>query len=141
MCMYYKLTAEFCDWLKHEKEITIENSSSIITKIMEIYIASCELTYPENDIEEKPLYQRTTLSLSTKQHDAYWEIFDPYICDEPVCASLFDDVNDIYNDIQEGVSLYEQGFKDDAFWHWKWSFENHWKYHAVDAIRALNGIK
>ena len=134
---YYAMVKEFISWLKHLEKINEENAEIIITKIMTVYIASTELIYPETVSEKDCNYKTEALSIACKKYSFYWEIFDPYSLDEAVCGSLIDDLSDIYNDIQEGVYLYECGMKADAVWRWKWNFENHWKYHATDAIRAL----
>ena len=138
---YYIQAISFCEWAKQLKIVNLDNADAVAVKLMEIYSASTRLQYPENFSEKSTSFKRETLSFTAGQNNIYWEIFNPYICDEPVCGCLFDDINDIYNDIQEGVHLYMNGLLDEADWTWKWNFENHWKYHAADAIRALCNIK
>jgi hypothetical protein len=72
------------------------------------------------------------------QFDCYWEVFDPYNLEEPVVASLTDDVLDIYKEVKKGILLYELNEQVEAVWHWRFSFETHWGSHAVGAIRALH---
>ena len=134
---YYMAVRAFCIWLKQLLYINEDNAETIIAKIMTVYIASTELIYPEASSENTCHYIKEWLPVTCEKFSLYWEIFDPYKLEEAVCGSLLDDLSDIYNDIQEGIYLYECGKKDDAVWCWKWSFENHWKYHATDAIRAL----
>ena len=141
MSKYYTQAINFCNWVKNLKEITLDNAESVAVRIMEIYIASTKLKYPEDIGETSGKPKREFLSLSAEQYNAYWEIFNPYVCDEPVCGCLVDDINDIYNDIKEGILLYEQNLLAEAYWHWKWNFDNHWKHHAADAIRALSNIR
>jgi hypothetical protein len=70
----------------------------------------------------------------------YWEIFNPYVQEEPVAASLSDDISDIYQDVKRGIILYEQKDQTQAIWQWKFHFEIHWGNHAVDAVRALHSV-
>lgn len=91
----------------------------------------------EKTIDEVP-------SISLEGVDTYWEIFDPYILDEPVCGWLVDDISDIYRDVKEGLLILEGGSdedKIDALWHWRFSFQAHWGYHLVDALRAIHWAK
>ena len=141
MSEYYIYAKDFCAWANQLKEITSSNAISIAIEIMKIYTETACLEYPVDVDANAPPFTREFLSVSAGPHDAYWEIFNPYICDEPVCGSLIDDLNDIYNEIKNGIFLYEHGFVSDAVWLWKWSFENHWKHHAADAIRALSSIE
>ena len=137
MDSYYWTVKEFCTWLKQLVCINEDNAETIVTKIMTVYIATTELTYSEPVSGALTCFKKEMLPLACEKFSLYWEVFDPYNLDEAVCGSLIDDLSDIYNDIQQGVYLYECGKKEDAVWCWKWSFENHWKYHATDAIRAL----
>ena len=136
MDSYYTTATAFCSWLKQLDYINEENAECLIVKIMELYAASSSLTYPEIFTDTKTPSTKEALTLSCATN-LYWEIFDPFILDEPVCGNLLDDLFDIYNDLLQGIYLYEQGKSDEAIWCWKWNFDNHWKYHATDAIRAL----
>lgn len=141
MKQYYDEAVSFCTWAEQLVSISLENATEIILKLMKMYELSSSLTLPEATEAYETEYEQVVLSITSSLSDVYWEIYDPYICDEPVCGSLKDDINSIYNDIRKGVLAYEAGYQIDAQWEWKWSFENHWKYHAVDAIRALNSLK
>ncbi|WP_376785316.1 DUF5063 domain-containing protein [Siminovitchia terrae] len=73
-----------------------------------------------------------------EQYEYYWEIFNPYNFEAPVCTSLTDDVLDMYKDVKKGIFLFERKKQKEAFWNWKFHFKTHWGGHAVDAIRALH---
>lgn len=137
---YHKEVVAFCSWMEQLASISAENAMEIILKLMKVYSLSSSLTLPEATEDQELEYEQVVLPFTTAQSDAYWEIYDPFICDDPVCASLRDDISSIYNDIRKGILFYEAGYPLDAQWEWKWSFESHWKYHAVDAIRALNSL-
>ena len=136
MDSYYTLATEFCSWLKELNLINENNATVLLAKLMAIYIASTELSYPEDITDRVTPYKSEKLMLSCDR-DLYWEIYDPFVLEEAVCGSVIDDLTDIYNDILQGTYLYECGLIDEAAWFWKWNFENHWKYHATDAMRAL----
>ena len=60
------------------------------------------------------------------------------IDDKLVGGMVFDDLNDIYRDLMEGVRAYELGAINEAVWVWKWGVDNHWGTHAVSLIKALH---
>jgi hypothetical protein len=73
--------------------------------------------------------------------DGYWEVFDPYVHDEPVRASLSDDLRDVYRDVRAGLDmlrLHGDGALSAAIRHWRFNFDVHWGDHAIDALRALH---
>jgi hypothetical protein len=72
--------------------------------------------------------------------DIYWEIFDPLTseAEEPVGASLGDDLADIHRDLKLGMSYYAEGNEPAAAWEWQFNFRAHWGHHASAAIYALH---
>lgn len=141
MKKYYIEAVAFCSWVEQISSVSAENATEIILKLMKMYELSSSLTLPTTTEDHEIKYEQVVLPFTVTQSDVYWEIFDPHICDEPVCGSLTDDINSIYNDIRKGILSNEAGYLMDAQWEWKWNFENHWRYHAVDAIRSLNSLK
>lgn len=70
--------------------------------------------------------------------DDYYEVFDPYVLDEPVGGSMSDDLLDVYRDVRRGLTLWVASHTTEAIWEWRFSFDAHWGDHAVDALRALH---
>lgn len=142
MCSYYDAAREFCSWAETIDAIAPYNAETVILQLMRMYDLSSHLVYPDLCEEIDCKYEFSVLSFSVPDYDAYWEVFAPYTNeeDELVCGSLKDDIDSIYNDVREGILLFDKGYHSEANWTWKWSFENHWRHHAVDAIRALNSL-
>ena len=70
----------------------------------------------------------------------YRVVFDPHdleATDEPVMGMLSDDLADIYCDLAEGLSNYEQGHIPEACFDWSNSYRTHWARHAVNALSAI----
>lgn len=85
--------------------------------------------------------EMTVLPLKMQIRDFYWDVFDPFDDaeeDKLVGGMVFDDLNDIYRDLMEGVRAYELGVINEAVWVWKWGVDNHWGTHAVSLIKALH---
>jgi hypothetical protein len=72
--------------------------------------------------------------------DNYGWIFDPLVVppEEPVVASVADDIADIYRDVVTGLRLDQLGRRTEAVWHWSFYLSRHWGLHATGAIRALH---
>jgi hypothetical protein len=64
------------------------------------------------------------------KYDLYWEVFDPIKTptEEPVAASLADDLSDIWRDIKPGTDHWAdaspQG-REEILWNWHFSFHYH----------------
>ena len=72
--------------------------------------------------------------------DYYGEVFDPLPVppEQPVVASLADDIADIYRDVVSGLQEHQAGRRAQAVWEWGFGFRHHWGEHATGAIRALH---
>src|SRR5262245_60936171 len=71
--------------------------------LLEIYRAALELPPGDaHDTDEPEGLRRPVDWCGFGQLDPYWEVFDPYEQDEPVGASLSDDLLDVYCDLQRG---------------------------------------
>jgi len=81
-------------------------------------------------------------SLKAKLGDLnlYWQIWDPTKYDEAIHGALADDFADIYNDLKEGLNLFDahQALPEENIWHWRFDYYFHWGKHAIDALRALH---
>ncbi len=85
------------------------------------------------------------LQRKLENNDYYWKIYDPLQTDhdDPVAASLSDDLADIWRDLKPGISHWtncSDTMRKHIVWDWRFSFHHHWSDHAVDALRAINWI-
>lgn len=86
-----------------------------------------------------------SLSRKLGRSNGYHEVFDPYLLekDDPVHASLGDDLADIYRDLKQGVSFYQQGdelSQQTAVYLWKLNMRIHAANHCASAVRALSSL-
>ena len=74
------------------------------------------------------------------EHDLYWEVFDPYVDEDPTAGDLSDDFLDLLHDLQAGLAAWDANpaRPADAIFEWRTSFETHWGNHAASALRALH---
>ena len=71
--------------------------------------------------------------------DAYRIVFNPHDSkdDEPVIAMLSDDLADIYEDLAGGLRNWSKGLTEDACFDWWQGYSNHWYWHAINALSAI----
>ena len=137
---FFANAENFCGFLDKLNSFTTKQCRQLLIKLTEIYLDAIALQSSDFDTDYNEDTAVDRLYVNFGQYDIYNEIYNPYNDDQVVCGSLQDDFADIYNDLKIGIILYKQGLKNDAYFQWWWSFNNHWSYHAVDALRALNAI-
>ncbi|NBC83630.1 MAG: DUF5063 domain-containing protein [Bacteroidetes bacterium] len=79
------------------------------------------------------------------QHDAYVEEFNEAFkySDEPVAASISEDLTDIYQDIKDFIMLYRMGtdeIMNDAVWECRNNFKMYWGQKLVNSLRAIHHL-
>ena len=136
---FYEHANRFCSFLETLGELNQNSCRQLAIGLSEIFGLALQLPDIEPNSELASKKELKRLSVKFGKYDSYWEIYDPFNLEEAVCGSLYDDISDIYKELYIGITLYPQDINE-AIWHWKWSFENHWSYHAVDSLRVLNQI-
>jgi hypothetical protein len=110
-------------------------------ELLALYREALDLPEVEGDDVEEPDAVPLAHWPGMGEVDGYWEVFDPYEHNEPVHASLSDDLLDVYRDVRAGLDmlrLHGDGALNAAIWHWRFNFDVHWGDHAIDALRALH---
>ncbi|WP_286228488.1 DUF5063 domain-containing protein [Neobacillus mesonae] len=115
--------------------------NNLLVSLLDLYLKALYLPDVEPENDEVSDIKLSVPQILLDEYDHYWKVFNPYHLDEPVGASLSDDILDIYKDVKKGIILYEKNKYSEAIWEWKFNFEIHWGNHAVDAIRALHSAK
>ncbi|WP_338472636.1 DUF5063 domain-containing protein [Niallia sp. XMNu-256] len=108
--------------------------NNLLVSLLDLYSKALYLP----DVEpEKDVVSDIKLSVPQilfDEYDHYWQVFNPYHLDDPVGASLSDDILDIYKDVKKGILFYTREIN-------LRNFEIDWGNHAVNAIRALHSAK
>ena len=149
---FIKSVRDFCDFIENGKT---ENYISFLrltqTHLQSLYfggqkLQAVDLNYNLDfeDIMTKPELEKVLRSLADRLNNRfYWHVFDPTKEDdiEPVCGDLLDDLGDIYKDLKNSLLLFDKGSPaeiESAVWTFKWSFDNHWGDHCINATYALH---
>ncbi|MCD7036507.1 DUF5063 domain-containing protein [Metabacillus sp. GX 13764] len=131
----------YCTMIDSLHGFNEKSLDELLAALLELYIKALRLPEVEPDHAEAPQFEISFPKADFAKYEYYWEVFDPYKLEEPVCGSLSDDILDIYKDLKEGIILFEQNTPNEAIWHLKFSFQTHWGLHAVNALRALHAVK
>ena len=72
----------------------------------------------------------------------YRQIFNPFdAADSQGLSSLADDLADVYRDLKDGLTLWQEGSRSIAIDEWQESIRIHWADHASSAIRVLGWLE
>ncbi|MDO4207869.1 MAG: DUF5063 domain-containing protein [Lachnospiraceae bacterium] len=139
---FYEQADEYCRFIA-ENVITTDTVSSLVEMLMTLYISAMNLpeTEPETIASSSDTSEAVTIRFTEQIPTTYWEIFDPYADEDPVCGDLIDDLSDIAADMRDGMKEYEADRFGNAIFEWKLGLNNHWGQHVVDALRALHAIR
>lgn len=118
-----------------------------LRKLADIYAAGFLL--PDVEFSDSPEFPRVSAeqrksiasNLLGLPFQYYWTVFTPSDLEgdrTPVCGDLFDDFEDIYGDLRNGLAVYHAGYAEAAAFDWRQMFEAHWGRHAVEAMQALH---
>ncbi len=140
---FYKLAVTYCHYVL-SNDISLENIAALMELLMMLYISAGNLPEAEPETIDPMLAEETgtaPIRFNENIPQLYWEVFDPFIYEDAVCASLVDDLSAIAADLQVGMKEFEAGRIGNAVFEWKFGFMTHWGHHLVDSLRALHKIR
>lgn len=141
---YYELVNRFCAFVE-ELVISRDRLEELMSLLLLLYEKALHLPDTEpNEFDIGASEEYKVLPLKLEIRDFYWSVFDPFDEEEEdkLCGGMvFDDLNDIYRDLKEGVNAYNLGDLNEAAWVWKFGVNDHWGTHAVDLIKALHWLR
>lgn len=87
-------------------------------------------------LQARQARKRTHLGMFTGY---YRKVFDaaPDGTEEPILGSVFDDLTGVYDDLSDGLALYDNGYPLNAQHHWHVMYRLHWGLHATGALVAI----
>lgn len=93
--------------------------------------------------QDSATHQRLHQRLGPDASDLYRVISHPLLDgvhddDPPGISIITEDLVEIYDDIQRGMTMFDNGQTIDAVWEWRFSFKAHWGLHATDVLRVLH---
>jgi hypothetical protein len=91
-----------------------------------LYSKALYLTDVEPENEGVSDIELSVPQINFDEYDIYWEVFNPHYLEDPVGASLSDDILGIYKDVKSDILLYDKNEHIEAIWEWKFKFEIHW---------------
>lgn len=144
---------EFCKYAEHARELRGDELLKILQRILPLlYLKGSLLPALEPFFEDgnekfvtEAAWERINSSLKEKfgTADAYPEIFNGESSepDNPLPASLAENMTDIYQDLKDFLLLYQTGTREimnDAVLECRMNFENFWGQKLVNSLRAIH---
>ncbi|MBA4322987.1 MAG: DUF5063 domain-containing protein [Odoribacter sp.] len=144
---------EYCKYAEHAHEIKGEELFKILQRLLPLlYLKASflpEFTPYFEDGNEKFVTETDWTGIQDafkKQFGSandYLEVFDERIneSENPVVASLAENMADIYQDLKDFILLYQTGtieVMNDAVWECRMNFESYWGQKLVNALRAIH---
>ena len=112
--------------------------------LLQIYALGIQLpdTEPENTEISKTGYSLPVLSIGKLlgKYDMYNKVSDPIFDENIVTASISDDLVDIYRDLKDPLSDYDNNQRGNAIWSWKFNIQGHCGEHIVDSLRTIHRL-
>ncbi|MBT2659202.1 DUF5063 domain-containing protein [Bacillus sp. ISL-18] len=95
---FYQSAVHYCKIIEN---IDNKNLKRLLLALLDLY--SNALHLPDGELGQDNV---TDIAISSPQinfgqYEHYWEVFNPYQLEEPVGASLSDDILDIYKDVKK----------------------------------------
>lgn len=144
---------EFCKYAEHAFEIKGDELLKILQRILPLMYINASLLPQLDTFFEDGNEKFVTESDWVRVHevlrekfgsaDDYLEVFDEKNneSDEPVLASISENIADIYQDLKDFLLLYQTGtveVMNDAVWECRMNFENFWGQKLVNSLRAIH---
>lgn len=153
---FVTVAVQYCTFLENPEDQTSSEYTDKLTKLLPLLYLKAVLlpeteiedeTYPEVTVTEDDYnYMVAKLYTTYKGNDTYLEVFleDMKYSDTPIAASISEDVTDIYQDLKNFISIYEQGIEENMVEGLYVCFENfklYWGQKLVNVLRALHSLK
>lgn len=153
---FVTVALQFCTFLENPEDQTSNEYTDKLTKLLPLLYLKAALL-PETEIEDE-IYPEITVTeddynyivsklyTAYKENDTYLEVFleDMKYSDTPIAASISEDIADIYQDIKNFISIYEQGIEENMSEGLYTCFENfklYWGQKLVNVLRALHSLR
>ena len=145
----------FCDLCERAEEIGPETFFvELAHTLPRLQAAGALLPYPEETVVDHPIFTAED-SLKIRlpsaavrfvrevdwtpiQEKLYEYIVDGHRSDAATSTTIYEDLDEIYNDVKEGFEILRAGYPlAEAVWEWNFSFWSHWAFHVAEVQRVI----
>lgn len=153
---FVTVAVQYCAYVENFENISSEELTDKLTKILPLLYLKTSLVPPTDSVNEdnpeitvtESDYNYITSKLYSVfgKDDAYLEVFlqDMKYSETPISASISEDLADIYQDLKNFVTIFEQGITEnmnDALYVCIENFKSYWGQKLVNVLRALHSLK
>lgn len=136
----------YCEWTNTTMATATAKSEMVTARrhLSSLYAMAVNLPTYECDWVGRPLtdveWTETFKRFGALPVGYYGSICNPLEvpAGEAALGDLADDLADIWRDLKEGLTIFDDGFRDAAGWQWLDSFNIHWGAHASNALAVIH---
>ena len=137
---FYELALKYCTFLT-QGLLLEDDVEYLMSLLLRLYDAALQLPDIEPESVEEAEVGISPPAIHIQFESSYYQVFDPFVEEEPVEGLLEDDLQDIYCDLMSGINEYRKGNLGNAVFEWTFLLDNHWGNHAVNALRVLHSVR
>jgi hypothetical protein len=153
---FVTVAVQFCAYLESVEQRTRRDLVDTLLKLLPLlYLKGALLPdiEPDDSIqmedhvsEENYNIIRTNVAVIMAEHDDYLDVFveDMRFSDEPVLATVSENLADIYQDLKNFVQSYRDGVdetRQEAAAECRENFKHYWGQRAVNVMRVLHEVR
>ena len=108
---FYRLADSYCRFIT-SGVIAKDNISALMELLMELYASASNLPEKEPETTDPISAEHigaTPITFNEQIPKLYWEVFDPFVCENAVCSDLSEDLSEIAADLKNGMKEFEAG--------------------------------
>lgn len=136
----------YCDWAASTVALGSAKSEMLIAQrhLSSLYAMAVNVPQYECDwLERRPTdveWSKTYKRFGELPVGYYGSICNPLEvpAGDAALGDLADDLADIWRDLKEGLSIFDEGHRNAAGWQWLESFSIHWGEHASRALAVVH---
>ena len=140
----------YINWVEGESDSSEEKAATALDLLAALYSSALQLMRIDVEGEEPNENSEAAIVSVDEWKEAYDRIcnfpftfyYEVDSLHESSCEShytdLIEDLVDIYQDVKEGMNIYQMKQSSQALCHWQMTFEFHWGRHVLGAMKALH---
>ena len=144
---FYEISKRYCSLIENDI-LRHDNCLEYISVLMKLYIGAAKIPlegkqYIPKIVKDKikKMKANSCELIKSDVQDSYAQVFNPFSPkDELDFYYVTGDLLEIYQDVKEGIILFEENYKYEAMFTWSFGFHNHYGRHLISVLRPLHAL-
>lgn len=108
---FFHSAVNYCSLVENFDPHETQNKlKTLLVSLLDLYTKALYLPEIEPEDDNCTDLEIFIPKVEFNEFNHYWEVFNPYVQEEPVAASLSDDISDIYQDVKRGIIFCENRY-------------------------------